>query len=272
MEINDIPMLDPPQYPGLPSNQQGPITQGQELDKESFLLMLVTQLNNQDPLNPLEGHEFAAQLAQFSSVEQLTNLNKGIEGQGEMFELLAASMGDSLAAQAEMLGLLTDSFNRNTATGLLGTSVEVPGNLMSWGATEGEKAPFAFSLEAPAASATITIRNDQGQVVRTIQTENLGTGRHELAWDGLDDSGKPADAGVYSFEVAATDSLNNAVPSSSMMFGTVSRVSFGPEGSMIWVNGTPVPFSEILSIGSPNGDSAVPTTPPDAEGDPPTAE
>ena len=104
----EIPTILPPDYKGVPTSG-GPISGGQTLGQEDFLLMLVTQLNNQDPLNPMEGSEFAAQLAQFTSVEQLLSLNKTLSGQGEMFTLLAETMGESLVVQGQMLSRLADS-------------------------------------------------------------------------------------------------------------------------------------------------------------------
>lgn len=84
------------------------------MGKDDFLRLLVTQLGNQDPLNPMDGQEFAAQLAQFSSVEQLLNIS------------------DVLAQNGEMNGLLAQSINSGVASGLIGKTVQASGNAISW--------------------------------------------------------------------------------------------------------------------------------------------
>ena len=245
----EIPSLPPdngaqPASTGLPSGAQS-------LGEEDFLLMLITQLNNQDPLNPMEGTEFAAQLAQFTSVEQLLSLNETLSGQGEMFTMLAETMGDSLVAQGEMLGLLTESLNRSAATSLMGRHVDVPGNTVQWdGATP---APMAVELDAPAALLHVTIRGENGEALQTFTIEGAQAGRNEMLWDGLDADGNPLPEGVYSVEVQAVDEAGFPVGATPLMHGVVDRVSFGPDGVMVWVNGHAVPYTDIRSIGVNNG-------------------
>ena len=254
----DIPTILPPGNEGVPTTPgpAGALTGGQNLGQEDFLLMLVTQLNNQDPLNPLEGHEFAAQLAQFTSVEQLLSLNDTLAGQSEMFTLLAETMGESLVAQGEMLSRLADSLNRSAATDLIGLSVDVPGNAVIWdGSTP---AAPAFELTAPAASVRVTIRNEHGEPVRTLTLEDVQAGLHNAPWDGLDADGQPLPEGVYTFDIQATDADGNPVGTTALMQGIVDRVGFGPEGVVVWVNGQPVPYHDIRSIGWPS-DDVVPT-------------
>lgn len=88
------------QSPTAPQTNNAAATNlpSREMDKEAFLRLLVTQLSNQDPLNPTEGAEFAAQLAQFTSVEQLTNINSALESQAEASEWLAQGMQSGVAA------------------------------------------------------------------------------------------------------------------------------------------------------------------------------
>lgn len=109
------------------------------LGKNDFLKLLTTQLQNQDPSNPMKGKDFAAQLAQFSSVEQLTNISGQIEEQGKSDGALAQSINDSMA------------------TDLIGRTVKTSGNTLQW-TGEGE-ATFGVDLERPASEATVTIRD-----------------------------------------------------------------------------------------------------------------
>ena len=244
MEIPSIP-------PGIVAQSalEGPLPGAQSLGEQDFLLMLITQLTNQDPLNPMEGSEFASQLAQFTSVEQLLSLNKTLTGQGEIFNLLAETMGESLVAQGEMLGLLSDSLNRSAATRLVGMRVDVPGNAVHWdGATP---APLVVELDAPAATLKITIRDENGEALQTFTIEGAEAGRQEVLWDGLDAAGNPLPEGVYTIEVQAVDETGFPVGAMPLMQGIVDRVSFGPDGVMVWVNGQAVPYTDIRSIGGP---------------------
>ncbi len=247
----EIPTILPPDHKGVPTSG-GTVSGGQTLGQEDFLLMLVTQLNNQDPLNPMEGSEFAAQLAQFTSVEQLLSLNETLSGQGEMFTLLAETMGESLVVQGQMLSRLADSLNRSAATDLIGLNVEVPGNMVVWGGVE--PASLAFELEAPAAALQITIRNENGEAVRTLTLDGAEAGLHDAPWDGMDADGNPLPEGVYTFEIEATGIDGNPVNATPLMQGIVDRVGFGPDGVVVWVNGQPVPYTDIRSIGWPTED------------------
>lgn len=239
-------------YPTAGTTQSAapdPLTGGQALDQDAFLKMLVTQLSNQDPMNPLQGHEFAAQLAQFTSVEQLLNLNENLSGQADMFAMLAETMGDSLTAQGNMLALLMDSMDRSAATGLIGMSVDVPGNTVGWdGATP---ANVRFDLASEAASVQIDIKDEDGNVVRTLSVDDCDAGTQEVAWDGTDADGQPLPEGAYTFEVTAVDADGSSVDAMPVVRGIVDRVSFGPGGVFVWVNGQPVAYNDILSIGWP---------------------
>ncbi len=253
----DIPTILPTGNEGLPPPEPaGALTGGQNLGQEDFLLMLVTQLNNQDPLNPLEGHEFAAQLAQFTSVEQLLSLNDTLAGQSEMFTLLAETMSDSLMAQGEMLTRLADSLNRSSATDLIGLSVDVPGNAVVWGGAE--PASLAFELGAPATAVQVTIRNENGEAVRTLTLDGLEAGLHDAPWDGTDADGNPLPEGLYTFDIQATDADGNPINATPLMQGIVDRVGFGPGGVVVWVNGQPVNYNDIRSIGWPTEDVMAP--------------
>lgn len=199
------------------------------MGRDEFLRLLVTQLSNQDPLNPLEGQEFAAQLAQFTSVEQLINID------------------ETLAQQGEMNGLLAQSMNNGVAAGLIGKSIEAPGNQINW---DGESSSDGqFSLEGNAASVKIELRDSTGFVVRTLDLGTLGDGAQDFNWDGKDDAGNSVAAGVYTTTVVAQDSNGDAVASSSSVRGQVSRVTFSPEGVFLWIGQLPVNMSSVQSVG-----------------------
>lgn len=206
----------------------GQATGNNDMDKEAFLQLLVTQLSNQDPMNPMKGQEFAAQLAQFSSVEQLTNVNKKLESQQQASDLLSQSVNSGVAAD------------------LLGKNVEAQGNRITWSG-EGE-APMHFDLEAPADEATLTIRDAAGNAVATKSLDDLSAGAQETGWDGRDDRGSRLAPGSYSFDVQATDAEGNSVAAQTRLSGRVERVTFGAEGVMLQVGGTKLPMSAVESV------------------------
>ena len=209
--------------PGSPKSSDSSV-----MGRDEFLRLLVSQLSNQDPLNPLEGQEFAAQLAQFTSVEQLINIDQTLAAQGELNAMLATSMNNGVAA------------------GLIGQTIEAPGSQLNW---DGENASQGrLDLEGPAA-VKIEIRDSTGFVVRTLDLGALSSGEQDYEWDGLDDSGNRVGAGVYSTSVVATDSDGNSVPATQTVRGEVSRVTFTPEGVFLWIGQLAVSMTNVRSVG-----------------------
>lgn len=198
------------------------------MGKDDFLKLLVTQLGNQDPLNPMDGQEFAAQLAQFSSVEQLLNI------------------GEALALNGEMNALLAQSVNSGVAAGLIGKSVRASGNTIG---VDGENPPqLNFELADAADIVTITIHNESGTVVRTLDLPVQSSGEHTVDWDGLDANGQQASAGTYTYEVIATDGDGNPIESETFVNGVVNRVTFGQDGVMLWIGDARVSMSDVESV------------------------
>lgn len=214
----------------LPASLDGTtsLTGADALGQEDFLQMLVTQLSNQDPLNPMDGQEFAAQLAQFAAVEQLLNLNEMMVLQSDASSLLSQNMSSGIAA------------------GLIGKSIDAVGNQIGWDGTEASG--FGYDLEAEAATVTVTIQDASGTTVRTLVLGSQEAGSHTLAWDGQDASGATLPAGVYTFTVTATDDASQALSPVPLMRGLVDRVSFGPEGVLLWLGNVSVPMTYVQSV------------------------
>lgn len=199
----------------------------QNLGKNDFLKLLTTQLQNQDPSNPMKGKEFAAQLAQFSSVEQLNNISNQIKGQGGGNKALAQSINDSIA------------------TDLIGREVETSGNTMQW-TGEGE-ATFGLDLERPAAEATVTIRGAGGNAVHTETLEDV-SGATEVSWDGTTDGGARAPSGEYSVDVSATGPNGDSIQAAAQLEGTVDRVTLEDGGTLLRIGGAQVAMERVQSI------------------------
>ena len=202
----------------------GDATMGQE----DFLQLLVTQLSNQDPLNPMDGQEFAAQLAQFSSLEQLLNINT------------------SLAQNGEINGLLAQSINSGVAAGLIGKEIEAEGNAFRFSAEENTK--LRYELADGASNVSLEIRNEAGNVVHTVDLGAQLEGDQEYRWDGKDEAGNVVPDGAYSFSVTAKDAEGNSIDNRTFIRGQVDRVSFGGGGILLWIGDTSIAMGDVSSV------------------------
>jgi flagellar basal-body rod modification protein FlgD len=151
------------------------------LGKDDFLTLLVAQLQHQDPLNPQDSTEFTAQLAQFSSLEQLGNVNDNLE----------------------YLKLATAAANNTEAVSLIGKQIIAAGNAIQ--REDGAAVACNFELAAEASAVAVNIYDPNGNFIRTFEGGALSAGAQALEWDGKDSQGHSVPDGVYSFEVLAVD-------------------------------------------------------------------
>ncbi len=193
------------------------------LGKDDFLRLLVAQLKAQDPLNPQDATEFTAQLAQFSSLEQMTNINSTLE------ELVAAqqAMGNA------------------SLISLIGKQVDVPGN--SFEHTQGATTNLSYTLDAETASTQIEIYNAAGALVNTLNGPNA-VGGNLIVWNGLDSQGNALGSGLYTFEVRATDSNGAFVNAQTFTTGLVTDVLFEEGAAFAVVNGQKLPAEQITRV------------------------
>lgn len=175
----------------------------QVMGKDDFLQLLVTQLSHQDPMNPMDGQEFAAQLAQFSSLEQLSNMN--------------TSLSESLDNDV----VLAQSIANNLAVGLIGREVLTLGDHLS-----PDDENIHFQLASPAASVQVDVLNPQGQLVRTLEAGAMSEGTQSLSWDGRDSDGNLLPDGDYTFTITARDSTGEAVSSLAVQRSRVDGISY----------------------------------------------
>lgn len=162
---------------------------------DRFLTLLVTQLKNQDPLNPLDNAQLTSQLAQISTVNGINQLN-------ETMAALAASMG---AAQSLQSASLVDH------------DVVAPGDRLLLADAKG---PLGFDLADAADNVTVTVNDASGSPVRRIDLGAQPQGLQTLMWDGTSDAGTAAAPGAYAFTITAT-SGGKAVTAEPMMVGHV---------------------------------------------------
>ncbi len=213
--------------------------QQNSLGKDDFLQLLVTQLQNQDPLQPMENTEFVAQLAQFSSLEQLSNMNDQLSG--------------------VQLGQL--SLSNMQAASLVGQEVTAVGDTFEYSGTGGSD--LQFELSGDAARGEVTIYDEYGGVVRTMEIGAQESGSANVAWDGMTDSGTMAGGGRYRFEVQAFDADDHPVEVSTFARGTVTGIFFDHGFPELEVSGARVRLGDIVSIGE---QSVAPTDDGDGAG------
>lgn len=197
------------------------------LGKDDFLKMLITQLKYQDPLNPLNGTEFAAQLAQFSSVEQLANIKT------------------SLSQFLDTNVALTNSINNALAATFIGKEVRASANNF---ALSGEGAVnIGYELSAAAAQVTVKIYDQYGGLVKVL-TGTTSKGDNTLQWDGINDDGLKVANGRYTFTIEAVDGNGGSITNSPFIYGKVTGVRFKTDGTVFVIDGSEVSLADIVEI------------------------
>lgn len=173
--------------------------------EERFMKLLVAQMKNQDPMNPLDNAQVTSQLAQLSTVTGVNKLNATLES-------LQTSMLSSQTLEA---------------AGMIGHGVLVSGSNL---VLSDSLSVFGFDLAGAADSVKVTVRNAAGKAVYTMDLGAQPTGISPVAWDGsIDDSGTKAEDGIYTFEVAATSAGQN-VNATTLSFGEVVSVTSAASG------------------------------------------
>jgi flagellar basal-body rod modification protein FlgD len=198
-----------------------------EDSEQRFLKLLVTQLNNQDPLNPMQNAELTSQLAQMSTVSGIEKLNSTLSG---------------LVNQTSSNQLLQ-------ATSLIGYNVLSPGDTLTTKAPEDGKEPAsqAFAVELPGTASDVDIKivDGTGKVVRTISAGSMTEGVNAVTWDGKDDTGAVVPAGAYRFTVDATNG-SATVKATSLTFSQVAAVKQGTSGvSLELMTGNNISLSDV---------------------------
>ncbi len=201
------------------------------MGKDDFLKLMLTQMRNQDPLNPMESAEFAAQLAQFTSVEQLMNLN------------------DAMKTSLDANYLLSQSINNTLAATLIGKEAKLDSTEFRY--TGQEQQTLGYNLSTNAKSVTVKIYDESGAVVRVLENVSGNAGDNKLSWDFTDNKGDKVPNGKYRFEVTATDYNGNAINVSSFLFGKIDGVRFTELGTKLIVNGVEYNLADITEILNP---------------------
>ncbi|HEY3433968.1 MAG TPA: flagellar hook assembly protein FlgD [Rhodocyclaceae bacterium] len=180
--------------------------------KNQFLTLLTTQLQNQDPLNPMDNAQMTSQLAQISTVDGITKLNSTLQ----------TLLDNTSATQAVQ------------SAGLIGKGVLVPGSGLSLSSSQ---AAGGFELAGNADVVKLTIKDSNGAVVRTVDLGSKQQGMQTFTWDGKNDAGAVAADGNYTFSIDATQGTSS-IKATNLQLGAVGSIS--GKGSSMTINVTGV--------------------------------
>jgi len=194
------------------------------LGQDTFLKLLTTQLQNQDPTNPVSNEEFVAQLAQFSSLEELQGISGGLDS----------------------LYMVNTSMNNAAMTNLLGRTVVAQSDTFHYGGS-GDQV-VRFDAASAATESTLTISDSDGDVVWSGDVGALAEGEGSYTWDGKDLSGVAVPEGDYTFTVSASDVNGNEVDVTELIQGVVDQMSFDDGSALPTIDGVPIDLASIVRL------------------------
>jgi len=189
---------------------------------DTFLTLLTEQLQNQDPLNPMDSQEFVGQLVQFSSVEQQISSNQSLES------LLALQSADARMSATEFVG-------RNV-------TVSTPNQALQNG-----QASWSYALPRGAETSELMITDARGAAVATLPGE-IAAGEHGLTWDGRTNSGATAPDGIYTLNVVARDTDGAAIDASVRITARATGVEMIGEDVMVEIGALRVPAGNVIAV------------------------
>jgi flagellar basal-body rod modification protein FlgD len=196
-----------------------------KMGKDEFLKLLTYQLQNQDPLKPMEQSQMAGELAQFSQLEQLSNLNSKFE-----------KMGNNQKVEDKFYG--ASFLGKEIVTN--GTSLDLT--------EDGGKADVLFSIEKPAAKVLVRIFDKKNAMVGEMWRENIGRGSQTVSWDGISLDGQTAAEGEYRVQVYAWDKTSEPIVAHTKVKGTVESVFFENGETVLKVDGKKVFLRDVDSF------------------------
>lgn len=200
----------------------------ESLGKNDFMELLLAQMKNQDPLNPTDNTEFVAQLAQFSSLEQMTNMNKNLESMLQSNEAISNSVSNSA---------LMNYFGK-----------EVTAESNSFYYNGSDSVDLTFDLDGNVATGAIAIKNADGSTVAAIKIDGLDSGENAVTWDGVTVLGTSARSGTYTYEFAAYDVLGNEVTGTANFSGKVDGIIFKEGEAQLKIGGVLIPVDSVKQI------------------------
>ena len=209
------------------------LTNGSTVTEDEFLKMLITQLQNQNPLNPQTSEEFVAQLTQFTSVEQLSNINN----------ILLSSLKSNLQ--------LINSLNNTSAIDLIDKNVKILNDsIIIDGDTQ--QFPISYRLNSNTEHVVISIKNARGKVIKNIELldEFLEKGEHfDIIWDCTDNNGIRTPIGNYTIDILAINSYGELMNVDSFTTGKIQGIRYSEAGTpLLIINDSEYDISKILEV------------------------
>jgi flagellar basal-body rod modification protein FlgD len=205
------------------NNAHGSRKPGEPLGKDDFLKLLMTQMTNQDPLDPLDSKGMMDQFAQMGSLEQLQNIRGELESLNK--------------SQASIL--------QSTAAAYLDKDVTVKGGTGM--VAEGKASPFQFKLPR-AAAVQVAILDAGGSPVRTLDLGDRGPGSHRVEWDGRDSDGDVAPNGRYTYQIDAKSDDGESVPADTFVTGRISGVRYENGTQYLRMNGEEFTLEDVNAL------------------------
>ena len=200
-----------------------------KLGKDGFLKLLSHQLANQDPMTPMDQKRFAADLAQFSQLEQLTNINTKMK-----------KSSDNIPVQNKFYG-----------ASFIGKKVLTDGATVQY--KPGERPMLPFHLDKKAGKAIVRIYDESNNIVRRLDLENLSQGNQVVEWDGRGEDGRNAVKGIYRFDVLAFDDKYTRFKGKSRVEGVVTGVNFENGETVLLVDHSKkVPLRDVRQFQIPD--------------------
>lgn len=194
-------------------------------DFDTFLTLLTTQLQNQNPLDPLDTNQFTEQLVQFTGVEQSIKLNENLE------QLVKVSTANAITNVVSFLG---------GEVTIDGGNAVLSGGSASW----------EFTSDGGSEAAAFTVLDSSGVPVYS-ETRSISAGTGKFTWDGTTDTGGAAPVGTYTLSIKATDSSGVALDVSTDSFGTVQGVDLSGAEPVLIVDGKEITLGQIKSVKLP---------------------
>ena len=201
-----------------------------ELGKDAFLRLLTVQLQYQDPMDPVANEDFVAQLAQFSSLESLQNIDQTLTKN----QSTEATVGVQMAVES------------NTAVSLIGKQVDIPADVVTY--TGSGSVPLGYNLTGPANRVDVQIYDAAGNPVSTLTQNNPDVGNGTVIWNGEGPNGQQAPAGVYYIVTSAVNGAGNSVQVTPSLAGTVTGVRYEGGEPILVLDGGEAPLSGVARI------------------------
>lgn len=199
-----------------------------KMDKDAFMKLMLAQMKNQDPTNPLKSHEMAAQLAQFSGLEQMQNMNTTLE---------EIKKGQKPAETYQALNFIGKSVAGDSAKIVRG---------------KGDREhDFNFVLPEDAKEINIQVKNDQGEVVRKFRLSDQKKGENVFTWNGKDERDLISRMGEYTFSIEAKNAMGKKLNVKTDFDGIITGVNYTPEGPILLVGNQTVKLKDVKKIVDP---------------------